>query len=396
MPCTRRCPPRVLKAAAAARTQTAKAYSNHANVSAFLQEMSALTFKGSCFFRFHITASLLSGRTITIDAIRSDSETPGINDDEASYLRLVDKLTNGTQIQINQSGTKLRFKPGVLIGGEDMEHSCGCSRGIGWFIEGVLPLLLFCKLPTELRLTGITNDCTSCSVDLIRTVMMPFIQHFGVEDGLELRVVKRGAPPSGGGEVVVRSPSIKALKPVILDAVDKIRRVRGLAYCLRVSPTIAARMVDAARGVLNAALPDVYIYTDVAQKAPATQSPGFALNLVAEGINGCKLCAEVVGEAGQLPEDIGARAATLLLQQVAHSGFVDSCCQPLAFLLMVLTPEDVSRVLVGPLTAAGVQMLRLLRDFFGVRFKISPHADSAAVTLSCIGVGYSNIARATT
>ena len=358
--------------------------------------MAALSFKGSCFFRFHVTASLLSGRTITIDAIRADSETPGLNDDEASYLRLVDKLTNGTQIQINQPGTKLRFKPGVLIGGEDIEHSCGTTRGIGWFIEGVLPLLLFCKLPTELRLTGVTNDTSCCSVDLIRTVMMPFIQHFGVEDGLELRVVKRGAAPSGGGEVVVRSPSIKLLKPVSLDAVDKIRRVRGLAYCLRVSPTIAARMVDAARGVLNAALPDVFIYTDVVQKAPATQSPGFALSLVAEGVNGCKLCCEVVGEAGQLPEDIGTRAAALLLEQVAHSGYVDACCQPLAFLLMVLTPEDVSRVLVGPLTAAGVQMLRLLRHVFGVRFKISPDRESAAVTLSCIGVGYSNIARATT
>jgi RNA 3'-terminal phosphate cyclase-like protein len=382
--------------------------------------MSALTFKGSCFFRFHVTAALLSGRTITIDAIRADSETPGINDDEASYLRLVDKLTNGTQIQINQSGTKLRFKPGVLIGGEDIEHSCGATRGIGWFIEGVLPLLLFCKLPTELRLTGVTNDCSSCSVDLVRTVMMPFIQvgvhyglrvkglpcsfclvmpcmqHFGVDDGLELRVVRRGAPPSGGGEVVLRSPSVKALKSVTLDAIDRIRRVRGLAYCLRVSPTIAARMVDAARGVLNAALPDVFIYTDVAEKAPATQSPGFALNLVAEGINGCKLCAEVVGEAGQLPEEVGARCAALLLQQVQHTGFVDSCCQPLAFLLMVLTPEDVSRVLVGPLTAPAVQMLRLLRDFFGVTFKICPDVESAAVTLSCIGIGYSNIARATT
>ena len=41
-------------------------------------------------------------------------------------------------------------------------------------------------------------------------------------------------------------------------------------------------------------------------------------------------------------------------------------------------------------------MLRLLRHVFGVRFKISPDRESAAVTLSCIGVGYSNIARATT
>ena len=35
------------------------------------------------------------------------------------------------------------------------------------------------------------------------------------------------------------------------------------SHCVRVSPAMASRMVDAARGVLNQYLPDVYIYTDV-------------------------------------------------------------------------------------------------------------------------------------
>jgi hypothetical protein len=41
-----------------------------------------------------------------------------------------------------------------------------------------------------------------------------------------------------------------------------VKRIRGVAYSTRVSPQMANRMVDSARGVLNRLLPDVYIFTD--------------------------------------------------------------------------------------------------------------------------------------
>jgi RNA 3'-terminal phosphate cyclase-like protein len=40
-----------------------------------------------------------------------------------------------------------------------------------------------------------------------------------------------------------------------------VKRVRGVAFTLRVSPQTGNRLVDAARGVLNKFLPDVYIFT---------------------------------------------------------------------------------------------------------------------------------------
>jgi RNA 3'-terminal phosphate cyclase-like protein len=40
-----------------------------------------------------------------------------------------------------------------------------------------------------------------------------------------------------------------------------------------------------------------------------------------------------------------------------------------------------------------IQTLRHLRDFFGVTFKISADAGSRTVVLSCLGIGYKNLAR---
>lgn len=46
------------------------------------------------------------------------------------------------QVEINETGTTLRFKPGYITGGR-ASHDCGITRSLGWFIEGLLPLALF-------------------------------------------------------------------------------------------------------------------------------------------------------------------------------------------------------------------------------------------------------------
>ena len=58
-------------------------------------------------------------------------------------------------------------------------------------------------------------------------------------------------------------------------------------------------------------------------------------------------------------------AAEALLQQVKEAGTLDAANQPLALMLMALGPEDVSRLRLGALTPFSVDLLRLLRDFFG-------------------------------
>jgi RNA 3'-terminal phosphate cyclase-like protein len=52
---------------------------------------------------------------------------------------------------------------------------------------------------------------------------------------LELQVVKRGARPGGGGEVRLRVPLVRALPRVVLTDEGMVKRVRGIAYSMRVS-----------------------------------------------------------------------------------------------------------------------------------------------------------------
>ncbi len=109
-------------------------------------------------------------------------------EEEIGFIRLLEQLTNGSVIDINHTGTSLFFQPGAIIGGR-IQFDCPTARPIGYYLEFLLPVCLFAKNNTELVLTGVTNGEGGISVDLIRTVMLPTLQRFGVTEGLELKVV---------------------------------------------------------------------------------------------------------------------------------------------------------------------------------------------------------------
>jgi RNA 3'-terminal phosphate cyclase/RNA 3'-terminal phosphate cyclase (RTC), insert domain len=210
-----------------------------------------LKLSGSAQFRQRLVYATLARRRLRIDSIRSDSENPGLQDFEASFLRLLDKVSNGMALEINETGTALKYNPGVLQGGV-IEHDCGLSRSIGWFIEGILPLLPFCKKPTSLTLTGITSDAVDIGVDALRAVALPFLSQFGLgasddTGGLTLTIMSRGCPPLGGGKVRLTCPSVRELKSISITDEGLVRKVRGVAYCCRVAPQTSNRIASSAK-----------------------------------------------------------------------------------------------------------------------------------------------------
>uniref|UniRef100_A0A0C9RFU7 TSA: Wollemia nobilis Ref_Wollemi_Transcript_29431_1497 transcribed RNA sequence n=1 Tax=Wollemia nobilis TaxID=56998 RepID=A0A0C9RFU7_9CONI len=373
---------------------------------------STMQLRGAQHFRQRLTLSTLSGTPVRIEDIRVDDASPGLQTYEVSFLRLMEKISNGCVVEINETGTKLRYKPGVLLGGKHLTHDCGISRSIGYFLEPLIILGLFGKMPLSITLKGITNDNKDPCVDTFRTTTLPMLKHFGIPlEDLELKIVSRGAPPHGGGEVRLKVPIVlNTLTAVTWIDEGMVKRIRGVAYSTRISPQMANRMVDVSRGILNRLLPDVYIFTDHYSGQLSGRSPGYGISLVAETTTGCLISADCAAnhtiseesgdhsdaenqKAPMLPEDIGSQGARMLLEEIKQGGVVDSTHQGLLFLLCALCPEDVSKVRVGKLSAYGIKTLRHIKDFLGVQFNIKPDPTTGTVILTCIGCGYKNISR---
>lgn len=89
-----------------------------------------LTYKGSSFLRQRLLLSVLSGKAVHIINIRANHDEPGLAEYEVNLIRLLDKITNGTVIKLDSTGTDLFFQPGLLFGGQ-IDHECSTQRSIG-------------------------------------------------------------------------------------------------------------------------------------------------------------------------------------------------------------------------------------------------------------------------
>lgn len=65
---------------------------------------SILRYEGHNFFRQRLILATLSNKIVRIDKIRSDEDHPGLKDYEVSFLRLLEKVTNGAVIEIGYTG----------------------------------------------------------------------------------------------------------------------------------------------------------------------------------------------------------------------------------------------------------------------------------------------------
>ncbi len=74
-----------------------------------------------------------------------------------NLLRLVDKLTNGMNLVVNDVATRIVFDPGLLLGGV-ITHDCDKERGIGYYLEFLFMLAPFCKKGLKVTLRGVTNN----------------------------------------------------------------------------------------------------------------------------------------------------------------------------------------------------------------------------------------------
>ncbi|WVR09531.1 18S rRNA biogenesis protein RCL1 [Kwoniella sp. DSM 27419] len=355
-----------------------------------------LRFTSHRHLRQRILLSILSGKSIRVDGIRSDDVHVGLREYEINLLRLAEKITNGSTIEISVTGTTFLFHPGLLPGGS-YTHTCHPGRSLGYYLELLIPLAPFCKKPFDINLYGVTGEeGRDMTVDMVRTVTLPHLHLFGVTEGLELQIKKRGAAPGGGGQAIFKCPVVRQLKTVQFVEKGKIKKIRGVAYSTRVSPQFANRMVESARSILNRYIPDIYLVTDVYKGDDSGKSPGYGLTLVSQSTTSALHASETLSVPGmtQTPEDIALQAARLLLEEISKAGCVDSKHQWLVALLMALGKEDVSKVKMGPLTAHTVQFFRDMLAFFGTKYKLVEDATSGEVTVSCIGIGYSNVNKA--
>lgn len=384
---------------------------------------------------YRLVLATLTGRPVHISQIRSSSPSnPGLAPHEISLLRLLEAVTNGSQMEISYTGTIVVYKPGLITGSASglgansegvirHEPPSNCTRGVSYFLIPLCLLAPFSKSPMNVLFTGpgvITSATPTgdMSVDSVRTAILPLYHQFGIFNNIELRVLRRSNPGphgrGGGGEVqLVFGHQVRLPKTLHLMNAGRIKRVRGVAYSTGVSGSNNARMIETTRGVLNPLVPDTYIFSDVSSAplipAPERNNPsakkkiglGFGLSLVAESSTGCLYSADVASppEGGQPPEEIGKQCAYQLLETISKGGCIPPAAAPTVVTLMAMGSEDVGRLQIGREVMADESLIQIARDLtkfgaagWGIR-DASGENEDGDVVVSVVGRGIGNVGR---
>jgi len=390
-----------------------------------------LKFTGSKYLVQRLVLATLTGRPIRISQIRASSHTaPGLAPHEVSFLRLLESVTNGSHIEFSYTGTTLLYKPGLITGSAPNQGASGgvirheipadCTRGASYFLVPLCILAPFSKAKMNVTFSGpgvITSSTASgdLSVDTVRTAILPLFKHFGIENNIELKVLRRSnvgrEGKGGGGEVqLVFGHQVRLPKTVHLLSPGRVRRIRGVAYSTGVARANNARLIKAARGVLNEFMPDTYIFSDVSS-APFAPSGdrnnptakrktglGFGLSLVAETNNHTLYSADIASPptGGETPEDLGRKCAFQLLETVDQGGCVSEVSAFTMLTLMSMGSPDVGRVAIGKEVIGSESVVQLARDLmaFGMNgWGMRDDDEGDGVILSIVGRGVGNVGR---
>ena len=391
-----------------------------------------IRFKTQKALSHRLILSTLTGRAIHVSQIRPSSHTnPGLAPHEISFLRLLEAVTNGSNIEISYTGTTLLYQPGLITGsvpgggasGGVIRHDlpAGCTRGISYFLLPLCLLAPFSKAPMNVLFTGsgVITSATAAgdmSADTVRTAILPLYANFGITNNIEVRILRRSNTGSNGkggaGEVqLVFGHQIRLPKTIHLLNPGRIKKIRGVAYCTGVSASNNARMIETARGVLNSLVGDTYIFSDVSSAPLLPQANtsdlnakrktgiGFGLSLVAESSTGCLYSADLASPpaGGVTPEDLGQQCAYQLLETISPGGTVSLAAVPTMLILMAMGSEDVGRLQVGKEILGNEQVISLGRDLrafgasgWGVREATDEGTD---FIVSVVGRGVGNVGR---
>ena len=344
---------------------------------------------GGQILRTVVSLSALTGKPIRVKNIRANRPKPGLKMQHLVGIKAVRDLSNGKADGLRLGSSEVTFEPGELRGG-NFSLNIQTAGSITLLLQSVMPLLPFVPTPISARVQGGTDVNWSPPLNYTTRVLLPQLEKMGYKANIKL--IKRGYFPEGGGVLTGKSTPVKHLKPLELTSFEEVDYVGGMSHCLNYPREVAEEMASAAKAILrdnNLDMIDIEIDSQTGVTAP---SKGAGLDLWAVTEDGAIIGSSALMEKKQQSgQEIGEKAATTLLAYLKSKTPVDPHLQDQLLIYMALAKGE-SHYLTGELTDHSTTTMWAIEQLLPVKFKVSPEErDGVKMNLVSVeGVGFKN------
>jgi len=156
---------------------------------------------GGQIVRTALALSTLTGKPFKVSKIRSGRKKPGLKAQHLHCIKALEKLCNAKTKGAELGSDYLEFVPGILKG-KNIEVDIGTAGSVTLFLQAVLFPLLFAEKQTKTTIIGGTNTMWAMPVEYLQNVLLPQVRPFCEE--IEVKVLRRGYFPKGGGKIELR------------------------------------------------------------------------------------------------------------------------------------------------------------------------------------------------
>lgn len=277
---------------------------------------------GGQVLRTTVGLSALLGEQVHVSNIRAKRPNPGLRAQHMTAIKAVAALSDAETRGLEIGSTDLFFAPKKRASGS-FKFDVGTAGSISLVLQALMPTAAFSAGGAEFEITGGTDVRWSPTVDYVRFVILPILSRLGYS--AELRLLRRGHYPKGGGKVWMKIQPCKGLTRFFLDSRSEVKKIHGVSHCVRLPSHVAQRQATAAENTLKE-LQQVDVSVKLETYPPQSDphiAPGSGIVLYTDEGCGTVLGADAIGERGVPAEEVGRHAARLLLEEIKSVAPID-------------------------------------------------------------------------
>lgn len=315
--------------------------------------------------RTSVALATLTGTETRLTRIRENRPTNGLSKQHTTAVKAVATMTGSTVTGNYIGSSELLIQPGNKQV-TDLKMDIGTAGSISLVVQATLLAARNYTEPFNLDLKGGTNVMWAPPIDTYPMVLFPLMERMGIHASLD--IIKRGFYPIGGGEVKVKLEPMGHIKPIKLDNLGQLKKIKGLCFTQHLSSSVAANMMESCEKVFNGKY-------DLEMELERTEgtSRGAGIVLVAEYENGL-LSSNVLSSKGHSPQQSGLDVASDLLQEMATGATIDihTADQILPYMAMA---DGSSSFVVSKISKHLLSQMDTLESFLDVKFGVERKPD---------------------
>ncbi len=343
---------------------------------------------GGSLVRTALALSALTGQEFSVSNIRAGREQGGLKAQHLHAIKALQKICNAETNDVEIGSTQLYFKPGKIKSGI-YEIDIGTAGSITLLLQALLMPCLFAPRTVTLKIIGGTCGKWQASADYLQNLLIPHLQRF--IEKIEVRILKRGYYPKGGGEVEVKiQPRFKlsefdTFEPfwqnlsgkcakINLTEQGKVEQIRGVINLSReleeknVAPRIRTSAVDTLKPLQVPMNIRIEYVQSLSRGGEIVLWAVCSQNGKVDFDNPVLLGSDALIERGKRSEEIGKEAAQKLMQEIRSGAAADYHLTDQLIMFMGLLPG--SEIKTSEITKHALTNMYVAEQFLPVKFEV--------------------------